>query len=112
MDKARQKIGDRTGRKNMHAMVRTYSGKGAKEFADLMEERKADVEKVLRSVPGLVSYSAVRTKEGVFSVSVWKDKPAIEEVHKKAMEWIKENAGHTKVKPPTVMEGSVLIQLH
>jgi len=34
----------------MHAMVRTYSGKGAKKFADLLEERKAEVEKVLRSV--------------------------------------------------------------
>jgi heme-degrading monooxygenase HmoA len=95
----------------MHAMVRNYSGKGAKEFGDLMEERKADVEKVIRSVKGLVSYTALRTAEGVVSVSVWKDKAGIDEVHKKAMDWIKENATHTKVHAPTVSEGSVIVQL-
>jgi heme-degrading monooxygenase HmoA len=95
----------------MHAMVRSYSGKGAKEFADLIENRKADVEKVLRSVKGLVSYAMVRSKDGAFSVSVWQDKAGIHEVHKKAMEWIKENASATKVGAPTVSEGSVILHL-
>jgi hypothetical protein len=29
--------------KLMHAVVRTYSGKGAKELADLIDKRKGDV---------------------------------------------------------------------
>jgi hypothetical protein len=39
----------------------------------------------------------VRRKVGGFSVSVWQDKAAIDEVHKKALEWVNENAYHTKV---------------
>ena len=52
----------------MHAVVRTYSGKGAKELFDLLEKRKTDVEKLMRSVKGFVSYSLVRATNGGFSV--------------------------------------------
>ena len=38
----------------MYAVVRTYSGAGAKELFNLLEQRKADVEAVMRAVPGLV----------------------------------------------------------
>jgi hypothetical protein len=44
-------------------------------------------------------------------LTVWKDKAAIDEVHKKALEWIKENASHTKAAAPKVEEGSVILQL-
>jgi heme-degrading monooxygenase HmoA len=95
----------------MHAMTRSYSGKGAKEFLDIIEKKKGDVEKVVWSVKGLVSYTMVRTADGGFSVSVWEDKASIDEVHKKAMAWMKENASDTKVGAPTVTEGSVVLQL-
>jgi hypothetical protein len=39
----------------MYAVVRTYSGSGAKELFDLLERRKTEVEAVIRTVPGLVS---------------------------------------------------------
>lgn len=39
----------------MYAAVRTYTGPGAKEFFDLLEKRKSEVEAVMRSVPGLES---------------------------------------------------------
>ena len=39
----------------MYGVVRSYSGEGAKKLAALLEERKADVEKVIRGVPGLIS---------------------------------------------------------
>ena len=38
----------------MHTVVRSYSGKGAKELFDVLEKNKADVEKTLRSVKSLV----------------------------------------------------------
>jgi len=41
---------------HVYAVVRTYSGAGAKDFFDLLEKRKSEVEAVMRSVPGLVSY--------------------------------------------------------
>ena len=36
----------------MHAVVRTYSGKGAKELLDLLEKNKSTVEKLIRAVKG------------------------------------------------------------
>jgi hypothetical protein len=38
----------------MHAVVRKYSGKEAKELAELLEKRKADVEAIMRGVKGFV----------------------------------------------------------
>jgi hypothetical protein len=58
----------------MHAVVRTYSGKGAKEPFDFLEKNKAEVEKLIRAIKGFVSQSWVRTADGGFSVSVYLDK--------------------------------------
>ena len=57
----------------MYAVVRTYSGPGAKELFDLLEKRKAEGA-VIRSVPGLVSYTLVRSQEGGMAVTVCEDK--------------------------------------
>ena len=48
----------------MHAVIRTYSGGRAKELFDLPETRSPDVESLIRSVKGFVSYSLVRTGDG------------------------------------------------
>jgi hypothetical protein len=59
-----------SGRRDvMHAVTRSYSGKGAKELIDVLEKNKADVEKLIRSIKGFVSYSLVRTHDGGFTVS-------------------------------------------
>jgi len=52
----------------MQAVVRTYSGTGAKELLDVLETHKADVERLLRSVNGFVSYTLARSGQGGFSV--------------------------------------------
>jgi hypothetical protein len=41
----------------MHAVVRNYSGKGAEALFDVLDQRKADVEKLMRGVPGFRSYT-------------------------------------------------------
>ena len=64
----------------MHAVVRNYSGKGAKELFVIIEKNKAEVEKLIRSVKGFVGYSLVRTADGGgFSVSVYQDKAGADE---------------------------------
>jgi hypothetical protein len=95
----------------MHAVIRTYSGKGATELFDLLEKRKAEVEPLIRSVKGFVSYSLVRTTGGGVSVTVCKDKAGTEESIQKARDWIKQNASKTGASPPAVSEGSVLVHL-
>jgi hypothetical protein len=93
----------------MHAVMRTYSGKGAKELFDLLEKRKADVEKVMRSAKGFLSYSLFRTGDGGVSITVCQDKAGTEDSVQKAAGWVKENASGVGVGPPKVSEGPVVL---
>jgi hypothetical protein len=95
----------------MHAVMRKYSGEGAKEFYDLLEKRKSDVEQLMRSVKGFVSYALVRTDDGGFSISVFQDKAGADESSKKAREWTAKNAGNLGLSPPALTEGTVVLQL-
>ena len=95
----------------MHTVVRSYSGKGAKELFDVLEKNKADVEKTLRSVKSLVSYTLVRSADGGFSVTVCNDKAGTDESLEKARDWIAKNAAATGVAAPKVSEGSVVLHL-
>jgi hypothetical protein len=95
----------------MHAVVRTYSGAGVKQLFEFMEQRKADIEAVIRKVPGLVSYTMMRSGDGGVSVTVCKDKAGVEESVKVAREWIQKNASNIHANPPVVTEGSVIVQI-
>ena len=95
----------------MHAVVRSYSGAGAKQLFDVLEQHKADVEATLRKVPGLLSYTLLRSVDGGMSVTVCKDKAGADESLKVAREWIQKNASHVHANPPVVTEGSVIVQI-
>jgi hypothetical protein len=95
----------------MHAVVRNYSGAGAKQLFELLEQRKADVEAAIRKVPGLISYTLLRSADGGVSVTVCQDKAGADQSMKVAREWIQQNASNTGASPPAVMEGSVIIQI-
>jgi restriction endonuclease Mrr len=95
----------------MQAVVRTYSGSGAKALFDVLEKQKADVEKQMRSVKGFVSYTLVRSGDGGFSVTVCQDKAGIDESVQRAKDWVTKNAGGTGVGAPNVSAGSVMLHL-
>lgn len=95
----------------MHAVVRTYSGAGASQLFDVLEEKKADIDATLRKVPGLQSYTLLRNGDGGMSVTVCTDKAGADESLKVAREWIQKNAADVRANPPVVSEGSVIIQI-
>ena len=95
----------------MHAVIRSYSGKGTKALFDILEKNKAEVEKVIRPVKGFVSYFLVRTASGGFSVTVCQDKAGTDESIRAARDWIAKNAGKTGAAAPTVSEGTVMLHL-
>jgi hypothetical protein len=95
----------------MHAVIRTYSGPAAKKLFDLLEERKRDVESIIRPVKGFVSYSLLRTADGGASVTVCQDKTGTDESLRVAREWIQKNASSISAGAPAVSEGSVILQL-
>lgn len=95
----------------MQAIVRTYSGKGAKELFDVLEKHKADIENVIRPVKGFVSYTLARSGDGGFSVTVCQDKAGIDESVQRARDWIAKNAGQTGAAAPKIATGSVITHL-
>ena len=95
----------------MHTVVRSYSGKGGKELFDVIEKNKADVEKTLRSVKGLVSYTAVRTADGGFTVTVCDDKAGTDESSSKSQGLDREERRRHRAAAPKVSEGSVILHL-
>ena len=95
----------------MHAVIRNYSGRGANALFDLLEERKAEVEGVIRSVTGFVSYTLLRTDDGGVTVTVCQDKAGTDESLQVARDWIQENASGLGTNPPAVSQGSVVLHL-
>ena len=92
----------------MYAVVRSYSGDGAAELFDLIEQRHEDVRTLISGVPGFISYTAVRTADGGVTVTVCEDKTGTDESSKRAAAWVKENSTAT-VNPPTISEGSTAV---
>jgi hypothetical protein len=94
----------------MHAVMREYSGKGAIKLFDLLEKKKTEIEKIIRSVKGFVSYSLIRGADGGFSVTICRDKAGADESMRVARDWIAKNASDTGAAPPTVSEGTVILR--
>lgn len=95
----------------MHAVLRKYSGSGAKELFDLLEEHKADVESAIGAVTGLVSYSLIRTADGGVSVTVCDDQTGTDQSVQVARDWIQANAPDIGAAPPTVLEGTPIVHV-
>jgi hypothetical protein len=95
----------------MYAVVRTYSGTNAKQLFDLFEQRKAEIEAIIRSVPGLVTYTMARSGDGGVTVTVCEDKAGTDESLWLAREWIQNNTPGIAASPPAVSEGTVILQV-
>jgi hypothetical protein len=95
----------------MYAVVRSYSGEGASELFDQLEQRTDEVKDLIGGVPGFVSYTALRSDEGGITVTVCQDKTGTDESSRRAAEWVKENIGAT-ANPPVIPEGSTVVQFN
>jgi hypothetical protein len=93
----------------MHAVARTYTGPGAKQLFDILDQRKADVEAELRKVKGFMGYLLMRTSDGGMSVTVCQDKAGTDESVNVARDWVQKNAPQAHAAPPTASEGSVIL---
>lgn len=95
----------------MQAVLRKYSGKGAKELFDVLEKNTADLEKSLSPIQGFVSYTLVRSGDGGFSVTVCQDKAGIDQSVQVAKTWVAQNAANTGAAPPEVSAGDVVLHM-
>lgn len=95
----------------MHAVLRSYTGPGARELFERLEQRKADVESLLRAVTGFRAYTLLHTADGGVTVTVCDDKAGTDESVQVARDWVAENASDLKTAPPVVTEGRVGLQV-
>jgi hypothetical protein len=95
----------------MHAVIRSYSGRGANELFDLLEDRRSEIDDLMRPIQGLVSYVLLRTADGGASVTVCQDKAGTDESLRIARQWIAANASDIGANAPVVSEGPVILHL-
>jgi hypothetical protein len=94
----------------MHAVIRSYSGQGASELFDLIEQRSDEVSALLKGVTGFVSYTGLRTADGGVTLTVCQDKAGTDESSSIAAGWVKENFTGS-VNPPAISEGDTILHL-
>jgi hypothetical protein len=94
----------------MHATVRRYKGIAPGAVAELTR-RRADVEAVLKGVPGLVTYHLLKTDEGITSVSVYENQAGIEEANRRVADWIKQNMPTSIPNAPEIVMGEVVMDI-
>ena len=92
----------------MHVVVRTYSGEGASEVFDVIEQREAEVRELITGVPGFVSYVAVRSGDGGATVTVCQDKAGTDESSRRAAGFVQENVTAAP-SPPVITEGDSVL---
>ena len=93
----------------MYAVVRTYSGEGAKDVFDTVERLADEVQELIGGTPGFVSYTAVRTGDGGVTVTVCQDKAGADDSSRRAAGFLKEKLIGTPP-APTISEGRTVLR--
>ena len=92
----------------MHATIRQYAGVAPTVFDTLMS-RKADIETLIRKVPGFVQYDVVRTTDGMTTMTVCDTKAGTEASNTQVAEWIGQNLPALKSSPPVITDGETMV---
>ena len=95
----------------MYTVIRQYSGQGASQLFDTLESKKDEVESLIRSVPGFVSYTLLRAGDGGITVTVCQDKEGTDESIRVAAAWVKQNATVAS-NPPVISEGNTILHFN
>ncbi len=92
----------------MYAVLRRYRDGG--QLADMLVQRRQDVEQLLSSVPGFRAYYALRANDGtVATITVCDDQAGTTESTRRAAEWVRQNMSGASISPPEVTEGETFL---
>ena len=92
----------------MYATLRQYAGVSPTDFETLMG-RKADIETLIRQVPGFVQYDLVRTADGMTTMTIFDDKAGTESSNTQVAEWIGQNLPTLQTSPPVITAGEDIL---
>ena len=91
----------------MHVVMRSRS---TTEVANLLLRHKDEIEKLIREVPGFVSWTLIRTGDTCMTATICKDKAGCDRSMQVARDWQGKNAPNT-LSTMHVQEGEVLIRV-
>ena len=94
----------------MYATVRHYLHVPADLLAEL-ELRGTDMTAILQGAPGLMSYELVRTREGMFAVTVCCDEESAIEANRRAAAWLHTRFPGFGIEAPEVWSGPVTVRV-
>jgi hypothetical protein len=92
----------------MHIIIRTYYGKGVKKLFDIGEQHEAELQGLMRSIEGLISYTLARDRRGGFAVTVCRDKRGLQQSLKVARAFLKQHAPEATLAAMHISEGKVI----
>jgi len=91
----------------MYASVRRYTANPG--VADKFAARRTDIEKVIKTTPGLIAYYMLKTTDGAVTVTVCDNQTGAEASNRIAADWIKQNMPTIVTKPPEIYAGDIVI---
>ena len=91
----------------MYAVSRTYTAASA--LIDAIDQRRGEVEALITTVSGFVSYFAIRSGDSLTTFTVCDDRAGVEETTRRAAEWVRENLSDASIGAPTVTAGEVFL---
>jgi heme-degrading monooxygenase HmoA len=92
----------------MYAVIRKFNRMRSPEEAERRAE--AGFVPILRQSPGFRGYYVVRGgSEMIVSITLFKTQDAVQEAHRRAMDWIRDNLSDLVEGEPEVVSGEVVI---
>ena len=88
----------------MYATLRQYPSITPAAFDALMG-RKADIEALIRKVPGFVQYDLLRTRDGMTTLTICNDQAGAETSNSQVATWIGQNLPTMQATPPVITGG-------
>jgi hypothetical protein len=92
----------------MHVVIRKYQGNST--LADVLERHRAEVERLIRGVPGFVAYYVVRAADGTTTIGVFRDPAGAQKSTRIARDWVQQNAPEAAGAPPEIIEGATAFE--
>jgi len=89
----------------MHTTIRIY--KGATELNKALVQRRSEIEKLIKNVPGFKAYQLISTSDGVASVTTCDDRSGCEKSNQVAAEFLRTNLSTLKGTKPELYSGDV-----
>lgn len=90
----------------MYTVLRRYADR---TVLDAVAARQAEVEALLRGVPGFIAYQALRAGAGGVTITTCDDQAGTTESNRVAAAWVRENVAGAAGSPPEITEGEVFI---